>query len=101
LQKGACIDGSGLQELEFFAKDILDTAALIKQLDLVITVDTMTAHLAGALGVPVWILLPFCADWRWMLRRGDTPWYPTARLIRQRKLGDWRSVIETIARQIS
>jgi hypothetical protein len=101
LQKGARIAGSGLHELESFAKDILDTAALIQQLDLVITVDTMTAHLAGALGVPVWILLPYRADWRWMLRRDDSPWYPTARLFRQSTPGDWRPVVETITARIS
>lgn len=101
LQKGAHVSGTGLQKLEFFAKDILDTAALIQQLDLVITVDTMTAHLAGALGVPVWILLPYRADWRWMLRRADSPWYPTARLFRQRTPGDWQPVIHHVVKRIS
>jgi len=100
LQKGADIAGSSLLELESFAPDVLHTAALILQLDLVITVDTMTAHLAGAVGVPVWILLPFQADWRWMLGRRDSPWYPTARLFRQRRPGEWAPVIESVRRSL-
>jgi ADP-heptose:LPS heptosyltransferase len=61
-------------------------------LDLVITVDTAVAHLAGALGKPVWILLPFSADWRWLVDREDSPWYPTALLFRQKNRGDWHDV---------
>jgi tetratricopeptide (TPR) repeat protein len=80
-------------ELETFA----DTAALISALDLVITVDTAVAHLAGALGKPVWLLLPFAPDARWMRERPDSPWYPSARLFRQRERGDWQSVIRTLA----
>jgi ADP-heptose:LPS heptosyltransferase len=64
-------------------KDFSDTAALVANLDLVISVDTSVAHLAGALGKPVWILLPFIPDWRWLLDRDNSPWYPTARLFRQ------------------
>ncbi len=79
--------------------DIPDLAALILTLDLVITVDTMAAHLAGALGVPVWTLLDFAADWRWMLDRADTPWYPTMRLFRQPVPGDWATPMgEIVAR---
>jgi len=70
-----------------------DTAALISLLDLVITIDTAVAHLAGALGKPVWILLPFSADWRWLRERSDSPWYPSARLLRQPRPGDWDAVI--------
>ncbi len=73
--------------------DFDDTAAVLALADLVISVDTSVAHLAGAMGRPAWILLPFAPDWRWMLRREDSPWYPTARLFRQDALGDWDSVI--------
>jgi tetratricopeptide (TPR) repeat protein len=73
--------------------DFADTAALIANLDLVISCDTAVAHLAGALGKAVWLLLPFVPDWRWLLDRDDSPWYPTMRLFRQTKSGDWRSPI--------
>ncbi len=76
--------------------DFASTAAAIAQLDLVITVDTAVAHLAGALGKPVWVLLCFAPDWRWMLERDDTPWYPTMRLFRQPKFADWASVFEQV-----
>jgi hypothetical protein len=72
--------------------DFSDTAALISQLDLVISVDTSVAHLAGALGKPVWILLTHAPDWRWLLDRDDSPWYPSARLFRQRETREWGSV---------
>ncbi len=74
----------------------MDTAAVMKNLDLVITSDTAVAHLAGALGVPVWVALPFVPDWRWMLDRSDSPWYPTMRLFRQRTPGDWNAVFGEI-----
>jgi tetratricopeptide (TPR) repeat protein len=75
----------------------IDTfAAQIAAMDLVITIDNSTAHLAGALGVPTWVLLPFAPDWRWLLEREDSPWYPTLRLFRQTKRGDWQSVVERI-----
>lgn len=74
----------------------MDTAALIKQLNLVITIDTSIAHLAGGLGIPCWLLLNAGADWRWMIDRNDSPWYPTMRLFRQKKAGDWNSVIEEV-----
>jgi ADP-heptose:LPS heptosyltransferase len=73
--------------------DLADAAAMIAALDLVITIDTSIAHLAGAIGKPVWALLPFAADWRWLRKRDDSPWYPTARLFRQPALGDWASVV--------
>lgn len=76
------------------------TAEKLKTLDLVITVDTMIAHLAGALGRPVWTLLPFQCDWRWMVAREDSPWYPTMRLFRQPRPGDWQSVIQSVQRAL-
>ena len=77
-----------------------DTAAVISLLDLVITVDTSIAHLAGAMGRPVWILLPFCPDFRWLLDREDSPWYPSARLFRQTARGDWPGVVDKICRAL-
>ena len=74
--------------------DFYDTAAIVKNLDLVISCDSAPAHLAGALGVPAWIAMPLVPDWRWMLARADSPWYPTARLFRQRHLGDWQEPFE-------
>jgi len=76
--------------------DFTATAALIEQMDLVICVDTSLAHLAGSLGKPVWILLPYAPDWRWLLGRADSPWYPSARLFRQPAIGDWASVIANV-----
>jgi hypothetical protein len=81
-------------------QDFAQTAALIQNLDLIVTVDTAVAHLAGAMGKPVWVLLPFVPDWRWMLDREDSPWYPTMRLFRQRTLGDWPGVIGGVLEQL-
>ena len=75
---------------------LLDAAARVAGLDLVITIDSMPAHLAGALGVRVWTLLLKDADWRWMEDREDSPWYPTMRLFRQRRDGDWAGVVERV-----
>jgi ADP-heptose:LPS heptosyltransferase len=77
-------------------EDFMDTAAVLKNLDLVITCDTAVAHLAGALGVPVWVAIPFAPDWRWLLDRSDSPWYPTMRLFRQDRRGDWQGVFRRI-----
>ncbi len=77
--------------------DLADTAAYVSALDLVITVDTAVAHLAGAMGKAVWTLLPVAPDWRWMLDRGDSPWYPGMRLFRQKRVGAWEDVIRAIA----
>ncbi|MFA5041001.1 MAG: tetratricopeptide repeat protein [Bdellovibrionales bacterium] len=77
-----------------------DTASLIGELDLVISVDTATAHLAGALGKPVFVLLPFNSDWRWLLEREDSPWYGSARLFRQKKPGDWTDVIDRVSAEV-
>jgi tetratricopeptide (TPR) repeat protein len=76
--------------------DLADTAAMIALLDLVITIDTSIAHLAGAMGKPTWVLLPSSTDWRWMRERSDNPWYPTARLFRQPAPGDWESVVTQV-----
>ncbi len=78
-------------------KEFSDTAALIANLDLVIAVDTAVAHLAGALDKPVWVLLPFIPDWRWLLDREDNPWYPTARLFRQDQSRSWDKVVARVA----
>jgi hypothetical protein len=81
--------------------DFADTAALIANLDLIITVDTAVAHLAGAMGRPVWTLLPFVPDWRWLLNREDSPWYPTMRLFRQPTIGDWEAVFRRVAEELA
>ena len=75
---------------------LLALAATISNLDLVITVDTLAAHLAGALGTPVWLLLQQAADWRWMTARSNTPWYPHTRLFRQQREGDWKTVVDAV-----
>jgi tetratricopeptide (TPR) repeat protein len=80
--------------------DFADTAAILTHLDLVIAVDTSIVHLAGAMGKPVWTLLPFSPDWRWMIERGDSPWYPTMRLFRQPRVGDWAPVVAEVAREL-
>ncbi len=89
--------GMDLFDLTDFIGDFADTAAFISLLDLVISVDTGVAHLAGAMGRPVWTLLPFTPDWRWLLGRKNSPWYPTMRLFRQRVPGDWKGVFEEVA----
>jgi ADP-heptose:LPS heptosyltransferase len=81
--------------------DFAETAALMSNLDLIISIDTATAHLAGALGRPVWTLLPFGADWRWLLNRADSPWYLTMRLFRQPKPGDWETPIMQVAQALA
>ncbi len=80
--------------------DLADTAAAIKQLDLVITIDTVIAHLAGALGKPVWVMLNFDSDWCWLVNRKDSPWYPTMRLFRQNKFNDWQGVCLEVAESL-
>jgi Flp pilus assembly protein TadD len=100
--------GSGVEQLPGLAgrfpvvevgsrlDDFMDTAAVLRNLDLVIACDTAVAHLAGALGIGVWVALPFAADWRWLLDRSDSPWYPTMRLFRQKRRGDWAGVFQEI-----
>ena len=82
-------------------KNFADTAALVELMDLVVTVDTAVAHLAGAMGKPVWILLPHNSDWRWLLDCVDSGWYPTARLFRQPAMGDWASVIQQVGAELA
>ena len=99
LQKGpparqlSTLQGANIVNLDPRLHDLADTAAAIGELDLVITVDTAIAHLAGALGKPVWVLLPHVPDWRWMLAREDSPWYPTMRLFRQPAVKAWEPAI--------
>jgi hypothetical protein len=90
--------GSGLKIVDLAPQltSFVETAAALLQMQLVITVDTALAHLAGSLGLPVWLLLPFAPSWRWMLDRSDSPWYPTMRLFRQTARGDWDSVIRQV-----
>ncbi|HWR39336.1 MAG TPA: tetratricopeptide repeat protein [Patescibacteria group bacterium] len=82
-------------------KDFADTAGLVTNLDLVITVDTAVAHLSGALGIPTWTLLPYGPEWRWLLGRGDSPWYPRMRLFRQSKPGEWTPLVERICQELT
>ncbi|MEI6297529.1 MAG: glycosyltransferase family 9 protein, partial [bacterium] len=100
--------GSRVNELDGFIidnpvtnfRDFDDTAAYIQHLDLVITVDTSVAHLAGALGKPVWILLPNIAEWRWYPYGETTPWYPSARLFIQRRRGDWCEIVQRVKQEL-
>jgi len=87
------LSAMNLVDLTGMIDDFADTAALIEQLDLVITIDTAVAHLAGALGKPVYLLLPFAPDWRWLLERNDSPWYPNTQIFRQKQPGGWAEVI--------
>ncbi len=87
--------------LDLDGRAFCETAAVMMNLDLVITSDTSIAHLAGALGVPVWVALQFVPDWRWLLEREDSPWYPTMRLFRQSRPGDWNGVFARICTELS
>jgi tetratricopeptide (TPR) repeat protein len=90
-----------IERIDDALADFGDTAAAIGQCDLVISVDTSIAHLAGGLGKPVWVLLPHVPDWRWLLDRADSPWYPTARLFRQGRIGDWDGVIADVGKELT
>ena len=87
-------------DLQEEQKDFADTAAIVENLDLVISIDTSVAHLAGAMGKPVWVMLCKSADWRWMLEREDSPWYPAARLFRQSTMGNWQDVVTRIEHEL-
>ena len=106
LQKGAAVSqiaasGLPLDDLGSELTDFADTAALLKALDLVISVDTSVVHAAGAMGITVWVLLPFVPEFRWMIGRDDSPWYPSARLFRQPRIGAWDKVVEQLAQALS
>jgi hypothetical protein len=96
----AALEAHGIKHYGEELQDFEDTAALLMNMDLVITVDTAIAHLAGTLGRPVWILLPYAPDWRWLLVREDSPWYPTARLFRQPALGDWAAPVQRVVAEL-
>jgi tetratricopeptide (TPR) repeat protein len=103
LQKGpAHTPLSELRLIDFTSElsDFASTAALIENLDLVVTVDTAVAHLSGAVGKPTWVLLPFVSDWRWLIDREDSPWYPTMRLFRQQAMGDWAGVVKNVVEEL-
>jgi ADP-heptose:LPS heptosyltransferase len=89
-----------LIDLQDEQEDVADTAAIVANLGLVISIDTSVAHLAGAMGKPVWILLHKSPDWRWLLDREDSPWYPSARLFRQSTLGNWQDVVARVEREL-
>lgn len=93
-------EGDEFPESKLACEDIVELASRMRALDLVLTVDTMTAHLAGALGLPVWLMLAEPCDWRWMEHRSDSPWYPTMQLFRQSHPGDWDGVVAQIARAL-
>jgi hypothetical protein len=94
---GALRNAAAVLRPDLDQTDFADTAAIIETLDLVIAVDTAVAHLTGALAKPLWLLLPLCPDWRWLLECDDSPWYPGARLFRQPRIGDWDTVIGRVA----
>ncbi|CAB3748128.1 tetratricopeptide repeat protein [Paraburkholderia solisilvae] len=96
----AVLEASPLRNFDADMRDFSDTAALMESLDLVIAVDTAVAHLAGALDRPVWILLPHLGEWRWLRERGDSPWYPSARLFRQPAPGRWQDLIGTVRQEL-
>ncbi len=98
--KEMLIERTGIVDLTVHLTDFMETAALISCLDLVISVDTSVAHLAGALGCPTWILLPHTPDWRWLLDREDSPWYPTVRLFRQTETRDYASVLDRVETEL-
>jgi hypothetical protein len=105
LQQGMSMDDSrraafAITGLSQHTADVAAAAAAMLKLDLIISVDSMAAHLAGALGVPVWLLLQHEADWRWMTGRSDSPWYPTMRIFRQHRRGDWLSVTHAVTKAL-
>jgi hypothetical protein len=100
-EERAMLKSRGVVELSARLHDFADTAALIENLDLVVSVDTAVAHLAGALAVPTLLMLPFAADFRWLRWRTDSPWYPNATLFRQPRFADWQPVIEEVRQRLA
>jgi hypothetical protein len=94
------LNTSRILRMDAHLHDFTDTAALCSLMDVVIAVDTSIAHLAGALGKPLWVMLPHVADWRWLTQRSDSPWYPSARLFRQCGKGDWAGVVEKVTQAL-
>jgi hypothetical protein len=100
-ERGLLVGRSDIRCLDDELTDYGETGAAMQQLDLIISVDTSVAHLAGALDVPCWVMLPFSPDFRWLLGRSDSPWYPSMRLFRQSERGDWSSVLAEISAEVS
>jgi ADP-heptose:LPS heptosyltransferase len=100
VDKAILLERTDVVDLTAHLTDFMEAAALISCLDLVITVDTSVAHLAGALGRPTWMLLPYTADWRWLLDRDHSPWYPTVRLFRQTEMRDYASVLDRVRTEL-
>jgi hypothetical protein len=100
-QAGAYYGRAPLINIGAEIEDYDDTMAILENLDLLVTVDTSVAHLAGAMGRPVWIMLPRAPDWRWLLERRDTPWYPTVRLFRQQTVRQWGDVAKAMAAELA
>jgi hypothetical protein len=92
--------GHPMHDLGSELTDWRDTAAVLQQLDLLIAVDSAVANLAGAMGLPVWVALYAVSDWRWLLEGSTTPWYPTARIFRQSRVGDWGTVFAEVAAEL-
>jgi hypothetical protein len=90
-----------IHDLSDELSDFSETAGVLENLDLLISVDTAVVHLAGAMGLPAWVLLPYVPDWRWLLERQDTPWYATLRLFRQKAPGDWTDVVRRVAEELA
>jgi hypothetical protein len=101
VDRAALAASAGVTDVSPYLSDFVETAGAVESLDLVVTVDTSVAHLAGALGKPVWVLLPGVPDWRWLLDREDSPWYPTMRLFRQLGSSGWGSVVSRVAEELS
>jgi hypothetical protein len=97
----AALAQAGIRDPGAPVADFADTAAIVELMDVVVSVDTSVAHLAGAMGKPLIAMLCHNADWRWLTQRTDSPWYPTARLVRQRKPGDWAGVVDEVVRELS